>query len=278
MEQIFLPLSGRNVAITLFRPRECRKKVFLLNSATGVKQHFYFTFAQFLQENGITVITYDYTGIGLSATQHLRKTPASMRSWGTEDFKAVTAYMSVHFGEFTWYCLGHSVGALIIGLNDDSRKFAEFFFIGTQDAYIGNLRLRVALTAMLGFGIALPVLTSVLGYFPASVFGLGADLPKGVARDWRRLILTKMSTRILYDRRSHNNSTALRQKVLFVHAEDDHWVTHKGMLKLLQNIYPNLQVKFSELKTSESPEKHIGHVNFFRSYNRNLWTIILDKL
>jgi predicted alpha/beta hydrolase len=52
---------------------------------------------------------------------------ASMRIWGSKDFKAVTDYIQKNFNDYRKYCLGHSVGALILGMNKDAEMFEEFF-------------------------------------------------------------------------------------------------------------------------------------------------------
>ena len=279
MKELFLKTPDQfPLKITLFEPQVSNQKVLLLNAATGVKQTVYYSFAKFLQENGFTVITYDYRGIADSRPENLKNFEASMRIWGTVDFKTLTNFIEENYPNYSRFCLGHSVGALIIGMNEDSKNFEKFIFVGTQDAYIGNLNLKVAITALLGFGIALPVLTTILGYFPANIFGLGADLPKGVAYDWQTLILNKKSTARLYEKIEADFAKHLTQETLIIHAEDDHWVTKKGMDNLMKNVYPNLKKTFREIKISESEKGEIGHVNFFRSFNKNLWNIVLEKL
>ena len=279
MKELFLKTPDQfPLKITLFEPQVSNQKVLLLNAATGVKQTVYYSFAKFFQENGFTVITYDYRGIADSRPENLKNFEASMRIWGTVDFKTLTNFIEENYPNYSRFCVGHSVGALIIGMNEDSKNFEKFIFVGTQDAYIGNLNLKVAITALLGFGIALPVLTTILGYFPANIFGLGADLPKGVAYDWQTLILNKKSTARLYEKIEADFAKHLTQETLIIHAEDDHWVTKKGMDNLMKNVYPNLKKTFREIKISESEKGEIGHINFFRSYNKNLWNIVLEKL
>ncbi len=73
-------------------------------------------------------------------------------------------------------------------------------------------------------------------------------------------------------------SKNLTQNVFVIRAEDDVWLTEKGVLSLLNNTYPNLKPKYRLVKTSESDKKEIGHINFFRSYNSKLWDIILNEL
>lgn len=266
-----------SLAAHLFEPQISNQKVLLINSATGVKQQIYFSVAQFFADHGFTVITYDYRGIGLSKPDNMRGFEASMRVWGTTDYKALTSYIKSNFEDYKKYCLGHSVGALILGMNPDSEIFEEFIFVGTQNAFVGNLRLKTKIEAYLGFGIVQPLFTLLLGYFPASWFGLGESLPSGSAFDWRILILNKKSTNNLLEK-SADFSKKLKQKVLVIWAEDDAWLTEKGVKSLLENTYANLRPSYRQIYTSESEKGEIGHVNFFRSYNRKLWKILLDRL
>lgn len=266
-----------SLAAHLFEPQISNQKVLLINSATGVKQQIYFSVAQFFADHGFTVITYDYRGIGLSKPHKMRGFEASMRVWGTTDYKSLTDYIKSNFEDYKKYCLGHSVGALILGMNPDSEIFEEFIFVGTQNAFVGNLRLKTKIEAYLGFGIVQPLCTLFLGYFPASWFGLGESLPSGSAFDWRILILNKKSTNNLLEK-SADFSKKLRQKVLVIWAEDDAWLTEKGVKSLLENTYANLRPTYRHIYTSESEKGEIGHVNFFRSYNRKLWKILLDRL
>ena len=266
------------ISVKIFEPVIPNRKLLVINSATGVKQQVYFSFAKYLAEQGFTVITYDYRGIGESKPRKMKGFEASMRIWGTRDFKTITGFIKENYPDYTKFCLGHSVGALILGMNEDSVIFKKFIFVATQDAYIGHLSWRVAVTAALGFGIAVPVTVILKGYFPAHRFGLGESLPKGSAYDWRTLILNKKSTGRLYEKIEKDHSKDLNQEAFIIHAEDDSWVTMKGMESLMNNSYPNMKKTYREIKVSESPKKQVGHINFFRSYNRVLWKIILDKI
>lgn len=279
MEKLILSTKDEiQITAHLFKPEKSNHKLLLINSATGVKQQIYFSFAQFFADKGFTVITYDYRGIGLSKPHKMRGFKASMRIWGTEDFKTLTDFIQKNYPNHQKFCLGHSVGALILGMNKDSQIFDKFIFVNTQDAYIGNLPFKVKMTAALGFGLALPISTFLLGYFPSHWFGLGETLPKGVAFDWQTLILNKKSTSRLFEKIDDNYSKNLTQKTFIIHAEDDPWVTKKGMESLMNKAYPNLKKAYREVKVSESEKGEIGHINFFRSFNKNLWKIILDEL
>lgn len=278
MEKLILTTKDSfSITAHLFLPGKSNHKLLLINSATGVKQQVYFSFAQYFSEKGFTVLTYDYRGIGLSKPENMKGFNASMRTWGSLDYKALTDYIQLNFNDFQKYGLGHSVGALILGMNEDSKIFDKFIFVGTQNAFVGHLKFRTKIEAYLGFGVAQPLITTLLGYFPAHWFGLGESLPKNCAYDWRTLILNRKSTNGLLDK-THDYSKTLTQKVFVIRAEDDVWLTEKGVKSLLNDTYPNMKPKYRLVRTSESEKKEIGHVNFFRSYNRKLWNIILNEL
>ena len=278
MEKLILTTEDHiNLVAHLFKPERDNGKLLLINSATGVKQQVYFSFASYFCEQGFTVITYDYRGIGLSKPKNMRGFQGSMRLWGSKDYKTITQYIKSAFKEYKKYCLGHSVGALILGMNEDSNIFEEFVFVGTQNAFVGNLKGRTKVEAYLGFGIAQPLTTSLLGYFPAHWFGLGESLPKNCAYDWRTLILNRKSTNGLLER-IDDYSKGLSQKVLVIRAEDDVWLTEKAVRSLLEDTYRNLNPTYRLVKVSESEKGEIGHINFFRSYNKKLWEIILKEL
>lgn len=279
MKELFLKTkAAREIAVTVFTPEISDHKILLINSATGVKQQLYFSFAQYLSARGYTVITYDYNGIGKSKPENLKGYQTSMRTWGTEDYKAVTDYIQLNYRDYTRFCLGHSVGALILGMNADSKLFNKFIFVATQDAYFRHLRFNIAPLGFFGFGIMMPVITKILGYFPAHWFGLGEPLPAGVGFDWRTLIIHPASTSQLLVKNTEDHSKSLTQETVLIYAQDDDWVTMKGMESLMKNTYPNLKKSYRELKVSDSPKEQIGHVNFFRSYNINLWKVVLDEL
>ena len=279
MQQLFLKTSDQNlISVTVFEPQNPNGKLLLINSATGVKQQIYFSFAKYFAENGFTAITYDYRGIGDSKPKKMNGFHATMRIWGTDDFKTVTDFIKKNYQNHQKFCLGHSVGALIIGMNENAHIFDKFIFVATQDAYIGNLKANIAASAVLGFGIAVPLTTKFFGYFPAHRFGLGESLPKGVAYDWRTLILNKKSTSRLYEKIATHFSKDLKQETFIIHAEDDPWVTMKGMENLMNNVYPHLKKTYREIKVSDSEKGEIGHINFFRSFNKSLWKIVLNEL
>ena len=92
-ELILKTIDQIPISLKIFEPKISNGKLLLVNSATGVKQQVYFSFSKYFAEKGFTVITYDYRGIGESKPKKLRDFEASMRIWGTKDFKMVTDFI-----------------------------------------------------------------------------------------------------------------------------------------------------------------------------------------
>ena len=270
--------DGYVLSSYLFQALEPLEGTLIINSATGVRQQIYFAFAQYMADCGFTTLTYDYRGIGESKPKRMRGFEASMKDWGTKDFVAVTKYIRALEPDLPMHVVGHSVGALIIGMNPQSREFSRMVFVGTQKAFVGNLNLRTRLMGYLGFGVVQPLTTRLLGYFPAHRFGLGESLPAGSARNWRTLVLEKESTNLLMEPEQRTYAENLSQEVLVLRAQDDSWLTDRGVRSLLKETYPNLSPTFRLLKKTDSPQGEIGHINYFRSYNKTLWSQVEDFL
>lgn len=278
MKTVFINTEDSvRLTIHIFEPKVSNQKLLVINSATGVKQQFYFSFAQFFAQQGFTVITYDYRGIGMSKPEKMKGFNASMRLWGNQDFLAITKFVQDNYMGYKKYALGHSVGALILGMNPLSTIYDQFVFMATQNAYVGGLKTKTKLEAYICFGLLQPLTTQLFGYFPGNWFGLGESLPSGCAYDWRTLILNKKSVNRLLEK-TENYSEELTQKTLVLWASDDDWLTENSVKNLLANTYPKLKPTYRILQASESDRLHIVHVNFFRSYNKKLWDVVLQEL
>ena len=55
--------------------------ILIIASAMGVKQSFYQGFSEFAEANGISVITFDYSGIGNSLNENIKDNKDFLSSW-----------------------------------------------------------------------------------------------------------------------------------------------------------------------------------------------------
>jgi predicted alpha/beta hydrolase len=148
-------------------------------------QRFYRAFAEFFAERGVRVITYDYRGVGRSRPTSLRGFHATMTEWGKLDARAVHEYVRRHHGDGPLAILGHSFGGQLIGLVDEMEDADCAVLVGAQLGYYGNWPAAARVKFGFAVHVAIPTLTAAFGYLPGR-FGLGEDLPRGVAEEWAR--------------------------------------------------------------------------------------------
>jgi predicted alpha/beta hydrolase len=161
--------------------------IVVINSATGVKRQFYRKFAQWLADQGAAVVTYDYRGIGDSGGDQTRKGfRARMRDWALRDAFAVLEWSAREFPGEPICVIGHSFGGQCLGLLKNNGRINRVVLIGAQNGYWGNFPAGRRWRLILLWHVVLPLLTRACGYFPSRRFGLGEDLPAGVALEWAR--------------------------------------------------------------------------------------------
>ena len=110
-------LDGFELAATLYRPDSGEgETAVLINSATAVKRGYYDRFARYLAGEGLTVLTYDYRGIGGSRPRRLSRFPARLRQWAEEDQGGALDWITSNLQPRKILVVGHSVGGQIVGL------------------------------------------------------------------------------------------------------------------------------------------------------------------
>ena len=81
-----------------------------MSSATGAKQTYFRHFANYLKECGCRVLTYDYSGAGLSAPRNLRGYQTGMPQWGEVDLTTMIDHISETYDYQKLFVLGQSIG------------------------------------------------------------------------------------------------------------------------------------------------------------------------
>lgn len=135
--------------------------------------------------------------------------------------------------------------------------------------------------------LAMPVVTRIVGYFPARRFGLPEDLPAGVARDWsqrrrpepwwnlRRADGAPDRDRIA---RVIARFDAFRAEALVVSLADDPFATREATARIAA-LFRNCRVEERRVDPRAAALPRVGHFGFFRSRMRDsLWPIVGDFL
>jgi len=238
----------------------------LFGSATGIKCSYYNKLATYLAENGYIVLLFDYSGIGLSLSQPIRKVKTIMEDWGFIDLQSVVNWITNNFKNHKYYYIGHSVGGQIVGLLKNPNLFEKLIFIASQNGYWRFYTKRKYLYAIT-YSTVWPLLTRIFGYFPSKRF-IGENLPKGVALQWVKWLKSK---NYLFDHINSQGYQDLTKPILAYSFSDDHYAPAPAVEDLVKH-YPNAEVIFKHYKPEDLGKKKIGHFGFFRESNKEvLW-------
>jgi len=266
------------IAVTSFGENNAANKIIVISSAIGVPQKFYIKFATFLANKGFLVFTYDYRGIGQSKPKSLKGFNANFIDWADKDFMAVTKYINQNYPTHDKYLIGHSIGGIILGLSKAYESYQKFVTIGSQFGYIKNFQEKDKLKIKTFFKVIIPVLTPIYGYFPSPKVGMGEPLPKGIAYDWKRIILGKESI-LGYADQTQNYYSEIRQPMFILSLNDDYMAPPKTVDLFANLVMKNAKKKRLNLHPKDYGLKAIGHMDFFREKNKDtLWDIPLEFL
>ena len=250
------------------------QKVILINSATGVKQSYYQHFACFLAQKGLNVYTYDYRGIGDSASRDKAYLQSNMKDW-SKDLDAMIGHITSTHPQSQLVIIGHSVGGQLIGMSRMAGYADSLILIGAQTPYWKHYEGRLMrLKLFLFWNILIPVLTRLCGYFPASKLGLFEDLPANVALQWARW--AKTPEYVFKDNPELKSSfEALDQRSLFISFSDDELAPHKAVLDL-KRFFTNAKIDHWHVQPDDILLKKVGHFGFFNKHMEMLmWNDML---
>ena len=116
----------------------------LLCPATGVKQHFYLRFANWLAEQGHDVLVFDYRGVGLSLQGRLRDCRATLAEWGQQDQVAALDWLVRRTGCEQVLLIGHSAGGQMLGLLPNHRHVGRVVGVAIASAAISSSRMAAS--------------------------------------------------------------------------------------------------------------------------------------
>ena len=254
--------DGVHLSATWYVAKNPHEKVVLISAATGVRQQCYSDFAKWLSSEGFQVYTFDYRGIGNSRPENLNDVLYDMHDWSV-DIDAMISHITKVHPVSQLIIVGHSVGGQLIGMSNLAKQAEAFIMIGSQTPYWKNytgLTIKLKLLAL--WYVAIPVLTKLFGYFPASRLGSFEDLPAEVARQWSRWARNRnyIFDELPAERKSFE---ALHQRTLMISFSDDS-LAPLDAVHDLQHFYKNLKTEHWHLTPEDVLKKKVGHFGFFR--------------
>jgi predicted alpha/beta hydrolase len=281
----FPALDGYSLGGVLFCPREppIDSTVALLSCGGGIPATRYARFARFLAASGVPALTFDYRGIGQSRPRSLRGFSAVAEDWSELDCGGAIAFLRSQFRLANLTAFAHSIGALLICGAPNIAEVSQFVFVcphtGYHRDYLKKYRLPMA---VLWHGL-MPLVTRIVGYFPAATFNLGDDIPYGVAMQWAARRDPNFQPEATANDSSRARSMIARYPnvtgpAFVMGFDDDAFATRDGIRRLL-SVFPNLRAEVNIVSPASVGLRKIGHFGFFRKESERLiWPGLLTRL
>ncbi|WP_343595367.1 alpha/beta fold hydrolase [Acinetobacter sp.] len=255
-----------------------QKLPILICPATGILQKFYQHFACWLAAQGFDVLTFDFRGIGKSLHGKLKNSQASIQDWGMLDIPAAIDYVLAKTQQTQVILIGHSAGGQLLGVVPNYGKVAKFIGVAASTGYVKKLKGKTKILAPVMFDFIFPISNYFMGYGAIQILGMGENLPKNVANQWRAFckhagyIENAIGKTISED--FHSQITI---PMTIIYASDDEIATQANVEDLLR-LYPQAQKKTIRLEPEAWRHPYIGHMGFFKRSHQNLWQLIRKEL
>ena len=262
---------GKQIILRIFSNESDPKfdRIIVFASAMGTKQVFYSKLSSYLAENGYSVITFDYQGIGLSKEGSLRGQKITIEEWtqNTEDvIDFAESLKSNEHAKLFYLC--HSLGGQIFGLITNSNKITAAAMYTSQNGY---WRYYFNKTFYIFFWyMMVPPLVFLFGYFPFKLLRGGEDLPKQIMKSWKKWCTSKD---YFFDDPSvlATKNFSLFTGPIRTHSfTDDGWATKPAVESMVSH-FTNAKVEHLHISPSEYGLKSINHFGFFREKSKALW-------
>lgn len=261
-----------SINATLFKSEKKSPHLIIMGPATGAPQHYYRAFATYASKySDFDVLTFDYRGIGKSLKAPIKQSKAKMSDWGALDLKAVIDWSDKKYHKV--FLLGHSVSGQLFPKAKNHQRINAAYFVGSQSAYMGHWKGLFWLQVFVFWYISLPITTALYGYMPGWAMGGKVDLPKGVAREWRKWALHPQGV-LQGNKQMVEEFASVRTPLHFVNIMDDRLLAPAAATHALMHCYKNAVTSYQYIKPKDLGLDEIGHFGFFKSrFQKKLWSM-----
>lgn len=259
--------DGTPVVARVFRGAQV-ERVLVLYSATACPKALYAAFAGWLAERGWAVVTFDYRGIGESASSAALGHGTGLEQWAADGRAVVAAAAQAHPG-LPLAVLGHSIGG-VLAATLAHPALGGLLTVGAQHCYWRDWPRRHQPLFALLWMLAFPLAARWRGHVPGRWFGMPENVPGGVARQWSQAC-----------RRAHLPQPALAgdpaasawsgiaqfARPVVAYAIDDDPI---GTPRAVRRLHAHFQRSAVQVHVHR-PERPLGHFGAFARRGQRLW-------
>ncbi|APX99582.1 alpha/beta hydrolase family protein [Lacinutrix venerupis] len=188
MQQKVIEIEQENkhsIFVTQFIPETSNQKSIVISSATGVVQTYYSKFALHFCSLGFTVYTFDYSGIGLSYSKHIKNNTSNLLDWAKNQ-AAVLEFAKNTNPKYKLTLITHSIGGQLTAFNKNIALADAIITVASQSGYWNLFPGLQKLKMLFFWNVLIPTTTPFFGYFPAKKLGLFESVPKHAVYQWKR--------------------------------------------------------------------------------------------
>jgi predicted alpha/beta hydrolase len=263
--------DGTRIALNFYATGTGNGKVMVIAPGVGMTHGHYHLFAIFFKQQGFTVITFDYRGMGKSAPEKLNGYEASMHQWAVQDINAVLLYVKQSYPGQEIIYVGHCMGAEIIGLAPASQYINKMILVSTaltcEKLWPWHHRILHKISKLRNRTVSW-----ALGYVPENKTRKRNKLPRGV---YTQMANWCDNPNGLFDAFPDNNYRKINIPVLAFTFTDD-WLCPPRAVKELLGHFANASVTWYHLEPRKLGVKEIGHIEFFSpTMESTLWHSVL---
>ena len=269
--------GAHRLAARLYAPPGPPSRAIVIHPATGVPQGYYEPLARWLAaRRRAVVLTYDYRDFGESATGHPRDSDATMVDWGVHDQSAALDRLCERHPDLPIEVVGHSLGGQYLSFHARAARVERLVAVASGPAHWTKHPARFVPQVLWFWFLAGPLAVRVAGYLPGRLLGLGADLPAGVYRQWRRWCLSADFNRPDWGSLlPEPDPDAFRGEAVLVGVSDDEFVP-PARVRLNAASYPAAAVRHVEIGPAELGLTRIGHLKLASARCSAAWPALFD--
>lgn len=253
--------DGYQITARVYGNLEDGKPLLLIAGATAVPQRYYRQFSLHMQSKGFNIVTFDYRGIAESKYGPLKGFKADILDWAKKDLAGMLKWVLQYQKP---YVVGHSLGGHAFGQLPDANDTLGLCTFGSGAGWHGHMPAPEMVKVWVLWNVLGPVLSTIYGYLPTKMVGIGENLPMGVYKQWRHWC--RYPNYWFGDPKVGfaDSFSRVSVPICSVNSIDDKWAPLKSVKAFMQ-YYSGADLQYIEINPKEYGLKHIGHMGYFHA-------------